>query len=96
MLHMINKSPFESKSLEDCLRYASDGSRILLYEDGIYGALAGSSHEARMKEIMSSHEVYVLKEDVALRGIERLVDGAKEIDYSGFVDLVEESNAAAW
>ena len=88
MLHMINKSPFESNSLEDCLRYASAGSSILLYEDGIYGALAGSTLEARMKEIMSSHDVYVLKEDVALRGIERLIDGVKEIDYTGFVGLV--------
>ena len=96
MLHMINKSPFESNSLEDCLRYASDGSLILLYEDGIYGALAGSALEARMKEIMANHDVYVLKEDVALRGIEKLIDGVKEVDYSGFVGLVEENKAVSW
>jgi len=93
---MINKSPFESMSLEDCLKYASDGSPILLYEDGVFGAMAGTSLEDKMKGIMGGHDVYVLKEDVALRGLDRLIDGVKEVDYGGFVDLVEGNKTASW
>ncbi|MHB1390770.1 MAG: sulfurtransferase complex subunit TusB [Thermoleophilia bacterium] len=96
MLHMINKSPFESMSLDDCLKYAGDGSPIMLYEDGVYGAQAGSSMEDKMKGVMGSHDVYVLKEDVALRGLTRLVDGVKEVDYAGFVALVVEHKPASW
>jgi tRNA 2-thiouridine synthesizing protein B len=93
---MINKSPFESMSLDDCLRYASDGSPILLYEDGVYGAVAGSALEDKMKGVMSNHDVYVLKEDFALRGLEKMMGGVKEVDYAGFVDLVEEHKTASW
>ncbi|MEW6019681.1 MAG: sulfurtransferase complex subunit TusB [Pseudomonadota bacterium] len=96
MLHMINKSPFESSALDDCLKYAGKGSPILLYEDGIYAALAGSAMEEKMKGVMADRDVYVLKEDVALRGIERLMDGVKEVDYPGFVSLVEEHKPASW
>ena len=96
MLHMINKSPFESMSLEDCLKYASDGSPILFYEDGVYAVMAGSALEGRIKEIMGSHDVYVLKADVAIRGLERLIDGINEIDYTGFVGLTEEHMTASW
>ncbi|MBE0429686.1 MAG: sulfurtransferase complex subunit TusB [Thermoleophilia bacterium] len=96
MLHLINKSPFESMSFEDCLKYASSGSPILFYEDGVYGAMAGSSLEGRIKEIMGDHDVYVLKEDLALRGLERIVDGVKEVDYAGLVGLTEEHKTASW
>jgi len=96
MLHLINKSPFESKALDDCLKYASKGSPILLYEDGVYGAMAGTALEEKMKGIMNDHDVYVLKEDLAMRGVDRILDGVKEVDYSGFVELVEEHKTASW
>jgi len=93
---MINKSPFESMSLDDCLKYASDGAPILLYEDGVFGAMAGTALEDKMKGMMGGRDVYVLKEDVALRGLDRLIDGVKEVDYAGFVDLVAEHKTASW
>jgi len=96
MLHLINKSPFESMSLDDCLKYAAAGSPILFYEDGVYGVLAGSAMEEKMKGIMSGRDVYVLKDDLALRGIERIMDGVKEVDYAGFVELVEQHKPASW
>ena len=46
MLHTVNKSPFEKDSLETCLRLAGQGSDILLIEDGVYAALAGTRIEA--------------------------------------------------
>ncbi len=97
MLHLVNKSPFESTGLESAVRYAHKGSPILLFEDGVYAAMAGTAYEDKIKEIMSDHEVYVLKEDLAARGIaDRVVDGVKEIDYPGFVDLVEQHKTASW
>ena len=45
MLHTINKSPFEKSSLQTCLRYADDGSSILLIEDGVYAASKGTEFE---------------------------------------------------
>ncbi len=96
MLHLINKSPFESMALEDCLKYASKGSAIMLYEDGIYAALAGSSLEGRMSGVASDYKVYVLKEDLQLRGIDKLIAGVTEVDYAGFVDLVGEHKTASW
>ena len=43
LLHTVNKSPFEKSSLETCLRIAVEGSSVLLIEDGVYGAMNGTS-----------------------------------------------------
>ncbi len=96
MLHLINESPFESNSLEDCLRYASKGSPILLYEDGIYAAMAGTRIADRMAGVAQDHKLYVLREDLAMRGVDKLIAGVNEIDYDGFVELVEENKTASW
>ncbi|MGK7345567.1 MAG: sulfurtransferase complex subunit TusB [Candidatus Nitrospinota bacterium M3_3B_026] len=96
MLHTVNKSPFTNDTLDECVRFAAEGSPILLLEDGVYAALAGSSFEARMREILKNHEVYAIRADVKARGLERLIDGVKVIGYDGFVDLVEKSKTHAW
>ena len=75
MLHLVNKSPFESMALEDCLKYASKGSSILLYEDGIYAAMPGTAVADRMGGVASDYKVYVLKEDMMLRGVDKVMDG---------------------
>jgi tRNA 2-thiouridine synthesizing protein B len=49
MLHTVNKSPFERNTLESCLRHAKNGSAVLLIEDGVYAAIAGSAIEERIK-----------------------------------------------
>jgi len=96
MLHLVNKSPFESMSFEDCLKYAAKGSSILLYEDGIYAAMPGSALAGKMASVTSGYKVYVLKEDMMLRGIDKIMDGITEVDYAGFVGLVEENKTASW
>ncbi|MDO8735882.1 MAG: sulfurtransferase complex subunit TusB [Thermoleophilia bacterium] len=96
MLHLINKSPFESMSLEDCLKYANKGASILLYEDGIYAAMPGTAVSERMAGVTADYKVYALKEDMMLRGVDKVMDGVTEIDYAGFVGLVEESKTASW
>jgi len=90
MLHTVNKSPFEKDSLQTCLRLARPGSDILLIEDAVYAALAGTRVEAPLREALAAHAVYALREDLAARGIDpgELVAGVGIVDYEGFVDLV--------
>lgn len=89
MLHTVNKSPYEKNSLKTCLGLSLEGSEILLIEDGVYGALAGSEAAAMIAEALSTRRIYVLGPDLVARGIDatRLVDGVTVVDYAGFVDL---------
>jgi tRNA 2-thiouridine synthesizing protein B len=83
-------------SLEDCLKYAGKGSAILLYEDGIYAAMPGTAVSDKVSSAAGDMKVYVLKEDLMLRGVDNVMDGITQIDYAGFVDLVEENKTASW
>ena len=92
MLHIVNKSPFERNSLDSCMRLASNGSALLLIEDGVYGAVNGSIKAQDIKSKMDSVEMYVLGPDLKARGMseDQLIDGVSVVDYGGFVDLVTE------
>jgi len=99
ILHTVNKSPFEKNNLESCLRYAKSGSAILLIEDGIYAALAGTSFEKKVMTAMDELDVYCLAPDMKARGFSsaNMIDGIKLVDYAGFVDLtVEYDKVQAW
>jgi tRNA 2-thiouridine synthesizing protein B len=94
MLHTINKSPYEKNSLSTCLGLALPGSDILLIEDAVYAALAGSSIAGTIEEAVSRHTVYALGPDLAARGIpeDRLIDGIKVVGYDGFVELAAKND----
>ena len=99
MLHTVNKSPFERNALDACLTRAAKGSAILLYEDAVYAALAGTRFAGRMAQAAAEHEVYVLSNDLQARGVKDapLVDGIRTVDYTGFVALVARmGTATAW
>jgi len=99
LLHTVNKSPFDKNSLEDCLRFARQGHSILLFEDGVYGALKGTRFEKLLSDALKSYNVYVLAPDLEARGMrtENVIDGIKPTDYAGFVDLVAENKTVqAW
>lgn len=94
MLHTVNKSPFENRSLETCLKFARQGSAVLLIEDGVYAAAKGTAVEPQVQEALKSVAIYALKPDVEARGMkDRVMDGVRLVDYGGFVDLVAEHNA---
>lgn len=98
-LHTINKSPFEKPSLEGCLAHATDGSAVLLIEDGVYAAMKGTRVEAAVTTALESVKVYALGPDLKARGCseDRVIDGVRVVDYSGFVDLAAESTKVqAW
>src|SRR5512135_2853694 len=87
MLHIINKSPLTSTTLDSCLNTATGGD-ILLIEDAVYAATRGNAAEARLKAAMGKFKVHVLMPDLEARGLgDRIIDGVSPVDYGGFVDL---------
>ncbi len=99
MLHLVNKSPFERKNLDACLKHAKPGSAILLYEDAVYAALTGTAVTDTMTGAAGTFAVHVLEPDLAARGLgtDRLIAGVRPVDYGGFVDLTEKaSSVQAW
>lgn len=96
MLHTINKSPFLFRNLESCLRVAQKGDPILLYEDGVYAVMSGTQIEPLMMEARKNHPIYALEADLKARGITKLLQGINVIDYSGFVELVEQHRVCSW
>lgn len=92
ILHTVNKSPFEKNSLESCLKHATQGSAILLIEDGVYGALQGTTISSAVKDAMGSVSIYALQPDIDARGFnqDRLLENVELVDYNGFVKLATE------
>lgn len=98
-LHTVNKSPFERTSLNSCLRFAQPGAALLLIEDGVYAALAGTCVEEEVKGALDRVKIYVLGPDLKARGLPegRVIDGIGVVDYAGFVDLAAEyAKVQAW
>ena len=71
MLHTVNKSPFERRTLDSCLRHAVKGSAILLIEDGVYAAFNGTVVAEKVKAALADHKVFVLGPDVRARPLHR-------------------------
>jgi len=91
MLHIVNKSPSQTRSLESCLRMALPGHAVLLIEDGIYAATAGGAAEGQVRAAAANVKFFALKPDMEARGVAaKAMDGVTLVDYGGFVDLVAE------
>jgi len=99
ILHTVNKSPFERNSLGSCLKFANSGDAVLLFEDGVYAALKGTSAEGELRGALAKQAIHVLGPDLAARGFDedRVIEGVKIVDYPGFVDLAAENDKVqAW
>ncbi|WP_461571978.1 sulfurtransferase complex subunit TusB [Sulfuricaulis sp.] len=94
----MNKSPTERNALESCLKHIKKGSALLLIEDGVYGALKGAATSKMLGQALKNFPIYALYPDIEARGMQdRVIDGIKLVDYSGFVDLVVEyPTVQAW
>ena len=94
MLHTVNKSPFDHATLAACLKFARQGSAVLLIEDGVYAAVKGTSMSQQVQEALKSVAIYALRPDLEARGMqERVMEGIRLVDYGGFVDLAAEHDA---
>jgi tRNA 2-thiouridine synthesizing protein B len=99
LLHTVSKSPFERSNLDSCLKLAKPGSTVLLYEDGVIGAMQGTALAARIAEAAKNLKLCVLGPDLAARGLDagNVVPGVAVVDYAGFVDLADQASAVqAW
>ncbi len=96
-LHTVNKSPFDSGTFDECLGLAKSGSTVLLFEDGVYAATAGTKPAEAIANA-DGVTFAVLGPDLKARGVEgKIADGIKVVDYDGFVDLVAEHDKVhAW
>jgi len=59
----------------------------------------GSAAESKMKAAMAKDiRVYALWPDLEARGMQdTVIDGVKQVDYAGFVDLVADNkNVQSW
>ena len=82
--------------LESCLRFVREGDVILLLEDGVYAAAAGTSKSHLVEKALERHKVYAIQADVKARGLDKLIEGVTLADYRGFVWLLEEHRSNAW
>jgi tRNA 2-thiouridine synthesizing protein B len=96
MLHIINKSPFTNSALDSCLRVAQGGD-VLLIEDAVYAAVAGSA-EQQVRNAMKQFKFHALQSDLEARGIaDRVIEGVNKVDYGGFVELAAKNkNCQSW
>lgn len=65
MLHIVNKSPYERNALDSCLRIATNGSAVLLIEDGVYAAVKGGSFEGKVQAALPGLKIYALGPDLS-------------------------------
>lgn len=99
ILHTVNKSPFETNALVSALQHSAAGDAVLLIEDAVYGALKDTGVSKAVESKASQGKLYVLSPDLAARGLAdgRLIEGVRQVDYAGFVDLVAEHKVTqAW
>ncbi|SEI37683.1 tRNA 2-thiouridine synthesizing protein B [Allopseudospirillum japonicum] len=96
-LHTVNQNLDTHDVLEHCLQVAHSGDGLLLLEEGIYAASVGSF--ARWHTRARTLNLYVLREDVLLRGMEERINPKyfRFVDYEGFTRLcLEYSKVVSW
>lgn len=80
-LHLVNRSPTESRALEQCLARCGAGDAVLLMEEAVYAVSGGLL-------VPDGVALYVLQPDLEARGLTgALPDGIVPVDYRGFVAL---------
>ncbi len=95
MLHLIFQSPVEPAILD---RMATGDVAVFL-ENAVLSTLQKSQLAAAISQKLNSNRLYVLSEDMAVRGlvITELVLGLEVIDYPGLVNLsVENRLIQSW
>lgn len=95
MLHTLSRSPVQC-DLPALLRLTAEGDALLLLQDGVVAALAGS---ASLDLLLNAPiALYALQDDVDARGLPGHISHKIEvIGYTHFVKLTEKHpNQMAW
>ncbi|GAA6133435.1 sulfurtransferase complex subunit TusB [Oceaniserpentilla sp. 4NH20-0058] len=86
ILHLIQKSPFESDVFTQCTNAAIDGDKVLLMQDGVYGI--------QHNDILNSgFDIYALTDDIQARGLNISSSNITPINYEEFVSLCSKTNS---
>jgi len=96
MLHTINQSPFRGNNLLSCIRFAQKNDPILFMEDGVYAVQEGNKFNELILELQKTNPLYVLTPDLKARGVLNVQAEINQIDYDGFVTLVETHQVNSW
>jgi tRNA 2-thiouridine synthesizing protein B len=97
VLHLVGRSPHESRALSQCLARMGEGDGLLLLESGVYAVSASAPVVEGLRPILARAAVYALAPDLAARGLEGIVDGARRVDDEGFVALtLRYSQTLSW
>lgn len=87
MLHVINKSPFSSNALANCLRFIQPNDVVLLIEDAVIAAL-GNIEPSSVLTTVNEVTILVLEPDLKARGLlDQVLPNIQKIGYEQFVDL---------
>jgi tRNA 2-thiouridine synthesizing protein B len=91
-LHIISKSPYQDRSLQDCLSICNEADELLLIEDAVYAAIDGSPFASEINDAGIIY--YALSADINARGLASSNTGlAQLISDSEFVDLTVKHRA---
>lgn len=95
MLYTLLHSPWQC-DLDSLLLLLKDGDDLLLLQDGVTAALAGSQMLTKLST--SPATLWVLLEDVAARGLaEQISTKVARLDYTGFVAMTaKHQQQVAW
>ena len=87
MLHIISGSPITLSVLQRI----DHGDAILFIDSAVLMLGESSSMAEQLKLMTNNNKLYVLAEDLLIRGIqpESLIPGIAEVDFQGFVKLTE-------
>lgn len=92
-LHLISKSPLSYQALEKALPFIAEDDCIMLIDDGVYTLAL----EQLPADITNAQHIYVLTEDLTLRGLTSIPDLYTCIGMDEFVNLsFKASNIISW
>ncbi|MFW0976809.1 sulfurtransferase complex subunit TusB [Leclercia pneumoniae] len=84
MLHTLSRSPWQC-DIDGLLRMLREGDALLLIQDGVLAAIAGSSYVENITN--APIKVYALKDDLDARGLAGQI--STKIDVVGYTDFVD-------
>lgn len=89
-LHLIQKSPFSTSLLDDCLNVINVDDSIILMQDGVLAC-----QQPKLATIKNT--IFVLQDDLDARGIQLTHKNVNAISYTRFVQLCTEcKNTISW
>lgn len=96
-LHCVSQSPHAGSALAECAAVIREGSAILLLQDGVYAAAAGSRCRSQLDALPPGVRVHALQADLQARGLAELHPRVQVVDDAGFVALaVAHATSVAW